>query len=108
MPASKTYGDADPSPLTTGSGDFLAADGVTATYSRDGGRDGAAVLSHHGDAESGSGARATTSSPTLVPKFTINKRKATWTTNRNSKTYGDVDPTPLTTGSGATSWRRTG
>src|SRR6266568_3746597 len=33
-PNSKTYGDADPAPLTTGSGDFLAADGVTASYSR--------------------------------------------------------------------------
>ena len=33
--ASKTYGDPDPSPLTTGSGSgFLPADGVTATYSR--------------------------------------------------------------------------
>src|SRR5436309_15901671 len=32
---SKTYGDADPSPLTTGSGgNFIAADNVTATYSR--------------------------------------------------------------------------
>src|SRR5439155_25536203 len=27
-------GDPDPNPLTTGSGNFLAADGVTATYSR--------------------------------------------------------------------------
>src|SRR5207237_9650987 len=33
-PNSKTYGYADPLPLTTGSGDFLVADGVTATYSR--------------------------------------------------------------------------
>src|SRR5438445_13415859 len=33
-PNSKTYGYADPVPLTTGSGDFLVADGVTATYSR--------------------------------------------------------------------------
>ena len=34
-PNSKTYGDPDPSPLTTGSGsNFVAADGVTATYSR--------------------------------------------------------------------------
>jgi hypothetical protein len=34
-PNSKTYGDPDPSPLTTGSGsNFIAADGVTATYSR--------------------------------------------------------------------------
>src|SRR5258705_11668202 len=33
--------------------------------------------------------------------FTINKRNATWTTNANSKTYGDIDPVPLTTGSGS-------
>ena len=33
--ANKIYGNADPVPLTTGSGDFLAADGVTASYSRD-------------------------------------------------------------------------
>src|SRR5436309_12490364 len=33
-PNSKTYGDLDPNPLTTGSGDFLVADGVSATYSR--------------------------------------------------------------------------
>ena len=34
--ASKTFGDADPMPLTTGSGTgFLMADGVTATYTRD-------------------------------------------------------------------------
>jgi uncharacterized repeat protein (TIGR02543 family) len=34
-PASKTFGDADPVPLTTGSGSgFLLIDGVSATYSR--------------------------------------------------------------------------
>src|SRR5438105_14143006 len=33
--------------------------------------------------------------------FTINKRPATWTTAANNKTYGDGDPSPLTTGSGA-------
>src|SRR5207248_2293677 len=33
--------------------------------------------------------------------FTINTRPATWTTNANSKTYGEVDPNPLTTGSGS-------
>src|SRR5207245_2014903 len=32
--------------------------------------------------------------------FTINTRPATWTTNAASKTYGDVDPNPVTTGSG--------
>jgi hypothetical protein len=34
-------------------------------------------------------------------EFTINKRLATWTTNANSKTYGDPDPAPLTTGGGS-------
>jgi len=34
-------------------------------------------------------------------EFTINKRLATWTTNSASKTYGDPDPGPLTTGSGS-------
>src|SRR6185312_9446025 len=33
--------------------------------------------------------------------FTINTRPATWTTNPNSKTYGNADPVPLTTGSGS-------
>ena len=33
-------------------------------------------------------------------EFTINKRLATWTTNPTSKTYGDPDPVPLTTGIG--------
>ena len=33
--------------------------------------------------------------------FTINKKNATWTTNDASKTYGDSDPNPLTTGSGS-------
>src|SRR5206468_4702678 len=32
--------------------------------------------------------------------FTINARAATWTTTSNSKTYGELDPSPLTTGSG--------
>ena len=33
-------------------------------------------------------------------EFTIDKRLATWTTDPASKTYGDADPIPLTTGSG--------
>src|SRR5207244_2102682 len=32
---------------------------------------------------------------------TINRKDATWTTDPNSKTYGDADPTPLTIGSGS-------
>src|SRR5204863_305401 len=99
-PNSKTYGDADPNPLTTGSGDFLAADGVTATYARAAGEtvlggpyhitatlSPAAVLSNYSITNAGA-------------SFTINTRPAMWTTNPNSKTYGDADPNPLTTGSG--------
>ena len=37
----------------------------------------------------------------VVGHLTINARPATWTTNPNSKTYGDLDPSPLTTGSGS-------
>src|SRR5205807_1349801 len=88
-PNSKTYGDADPNRLTTGSGDFLAADGVTATYSRAAGEtvlggpyhisatlSPAAVLSNYSISNAGAA-------------FTINTRPATWTTTPNSKTYGD-------------------
>src|SRR5207248_1097235 len=101
-PNSKTYGDADPSPLTTGSGDFLAADNVTATYGRATGEmvtggpyhitatlsAGAGVLNNYTITNTGAA-------------FTINPRPATWTTNPNSKTYGDLDPNSLTTGSGS-------
>ena len=52
-PASKTYGDPDPSPLTTGSGsNFVAADNVTATYTRVAGESARpADVPHHGNAE---------------------------------------------------------
>ncbi len=100
--ASKTYGDLDPSPLTTGSGSgFLAADNVTATYTRAAGETvvgspysisatlaPAAVLSNYVITNNGA-------------SFTITPRPATWTTNAASKTYGDPDPSPLTTGSGS-------
>src|SRR5207249_1742234 len=99
--SSKTYGNADPSPLTTGSGSgFLAADGVTASYSRAAGETvlggpyhitatlaPAAVLTNYAITNAGAG-------------FTINPRAATWTATASSKTYGNADPTPLTTGSG--------
>ncbi len=103
-PASKTYGDADPSPLTTGSGsNFVAADNVTATYSRVAGENASPPTYH---------ITATLSATPLSAldnyiitndgaEFTINKRLATWTTNPASKTYGDADPSPLTTGSGS-------
>ena len=102
-PASKTYGDPDPVPLTTGSGsNFVAADNVTATYTRVAGENASPPTYH---------ITATLSATPLAAldnyiitndgaEFTINKRLATWTTNPNSKTYGDPDPSPLTTGSG--------
>ena len=103
-PNSKTYGDPDPSPLTTGSGtNFVAADNVTATYARVAGENASPPTYH---------ITATLSATPLSAldnyiitndgaEFTINKRLATWTTNPNSKTYGDPDPSPLTTGSGS-------
>src|SRR5205814_2648328 len=88
--------------LTTGSGSgFLAADNITATYTRAAGE---SVLG-------GPYHIAATLSPAAVltnyditnggANFTINARPATWTTNPNSKTYGNNDPNPLTTGSGS-------
>src|SRR5262249_60924774 len=41
-------------------------------------------------------------------EFTINQRPATWTTNPNSKVYGELDPSPLTTGSGEAQGAGTG
>src|SRR4029077_1483298 len=89
----KTYGDPDPNPLTTGSGSgFVAADGVTATYTRTAGEtvgDGpyhitatlapAAALSNYSITDNGA-------------DFTINKRLVTVTADTKSKTYGDPDP----------------
>ena len=92
------------SPLTTGSGsNFVAADNVTATYSRVAGENASPPTYH---------ITATLSATPLSAldnyiitndgaEFTINKRLATWTTNPASKTYGDPDPVALTTGSGS-------
>src|SRR3569832_183714 len=101
---SKTYGDADPSPLTTGSGsNFVAADNVTATYSRAGGENASSPTYHITATLSATPAAALDNYiiTNTGAEFTINKRLATWTTNPNSKTYGDADPSPLTTGSGS-------
>jgi hypothetical protein len=103
-PNSKTYGDADPSPLTTGSGsNFVAADAVTATYSRVAGEN-ASPPTYHITATLSATPTSALDNYTITnngAEFTINKRAATWTTNPNSKTYGDADPSPLTTGSGS-------
>src|SRR5205807_1480981 len=100
-PNSKTYGDIDPTPLTTGSGDFLVSDHVSATYARAAGEDvvagGYHITATLSSTTNGLGNYNITNAGAT---FTINKRDATWTTNPNSKTYGDADPNPLTTGSG--------
>jgi hypothetical protein len=103
--ASKVYGESDPAfsgsgePQGLGTG-FVTADNVTATYSRVAGESASPPTYHI--------------SATLAPaavlvnyiitndgaEFTINKRPATWTTNSASKTYGDPDPSPITTGFG--------
>src|SRR4029077_7046614 len=97
-PNSKTYGDVDPNPLTTGNGtNFVAADNVTATYSRSAGE---SVLGGPYHITATLAPAAALSNYTITnagANFTVNTRPATWTTNPNSKTYGDVDPNPLTT-----------
>jgi hypothetical protein len=98
---SKTYGDADPSPLTTDSGNnFVAADNVTASYSRTAGETVLGGPYHITAALSPAGVLSNYNITNTGANFTINRRDATWSTNAGSKTYGDADPSPLTTGSG--------
>ncbi|PYM08951.1 MAG: hypothetical protein DMF15_07325 [Verrucomicrobia bacterium] len=100
--ASKTYGNADPNPLTTGSGSgFAASDNVTATYTRAAGESVAGGSYHITAALSPASVLTNYNITNLGADFTIKKRDATWTTNDASKTYGTPDPTPLTTGSGS-------
>ena len=103
---SKTYGDPDPSPLTTGASavapnNFLAADDVTASYSRAAGETVAGGPYHITATLSAAAGVLNNYNVTNVgADFSINRRNATWTTNAGSKTYGDPDPSPMTTGSG--------
>jgi hypothetical protein len=99
-PASKTYGDLDPSPLTTGDGSGFV-DAVTATYSRVAGETVAGSPYHiSATLNAAAGILNNYNITNAGADFTINKKDATWTTNPASKTYGDPDPSPLTTGSG--------
>src|SRR4030095_13095505 len=102
-PASKTYGDLDPVPLTTGSGSgFLMADGVSATYTRVAGETVAGSPYHiSATLNAAAGILDNYNITNNGAEFTINKKDATWTTNPASKTYGELDPSPLTTGSGS-------
>ena len=100
-PNSKTYGDADPVPLTTGSGSNFV-DPVTATYSRVAGESVAGSPYHiTATLSAAAGVLDNYNVTNAGADFTINKRNATWNTDLNSKTYGDADPLPLTTGSGS-------
>jgi hypothetical protein len=100
---SKTYGDPDPGPLTTGSGtNFIASDGITASYSRVAGETVAGGPYHiSATLSAASGVLNNYNVTNVGAEFSINKRNATWTTNAASKTYGDPDASPLTTGASA-------
>src|SRR5207244_398883 len=87
-PNSKTYGDNDPDPLTTGSGDFLAADNVTATYARAAGETVAGSPYHiTAMLHAAAGVLTNYIITNNGANFTINARPATWTNNPNRKTY---------------------
>src|SRR5207249_3092382 len=92
-PNSKTYGDDDPVPLTSGSGaGFVAADNVTATYSRDPGQTVAGSPYHITATLSPAGVLNNYNITNTGANFTIDKKTASVTPNAKSKTYGDVDP----------------
>jgi hypothetical protein len=98
--ATKVYGSADPAFTGSLSG-FLAADGVTATYSR---TSGEAVLGSPYTISATLNPASVLSNYSITyntANFTITAKPATWTTNNNSKVYGASDPNPLTTGSGS-------
>src|SRR5204862_544153 len=83
-PNSKTYGDADPNPVTTGSGSgFVAADGVTASYLRAAGETVVGGPYHITAtlSSSVSGALSNYNVTNNGADFTVNKRNATWATN---------------------------
>src|SRR5206468_11678635 len=85
---SKTYGYADPSPLTTGSGSgFVAADGVSASYSRASGETVAGSPYHITATLSATVASALDNYniTNAGADFTINKKAATWKTGSTWK-----------------------
>ena len=107
-PVSKTYGDADPIPMTTGSGSgFTSGDAalLTVTYSRIAGENASPPTYHITATLGPADVVANYNITNDGAEFTIDKRLATWTTNLGSKTYGDADPVPLTTGSGSNFYR---
>ena len=93
-PASVTYDGTAKTPCSasvTGAGGLNAS--LTVTYAANTNAGTAtADATYEGDANHDRSDGSTT--------FTIGKRAATWTTNANSKVYGELDPIGLTTGSG--------
>jgi len=98
--STKTYGAADPSLLTTGSGNFLAADNVTAVYSRVAGETVLGGPYHITATLSPSTVLSNYTITNTGNSFTITPLAAAWTTKASTKTYGAADPSPLTTGNG--------
>src|SRR5205807_53294 len=89
-PNSKIYGNVEPSPLTTGSGDFLPADGVSASYSRVAGENASPPTYHITATLSAtvSGALNNYNITNAGNEFTIEKRDARSAERRVSKNYG--------------------
>src|SRR5205823_6213605 len=88
---SKTYGDVDPALTGTLTG-FLAADGVTATYSRTPGETVAGSPYTISATLSPAGVLGNYQITYNTAEFTIDKKAASVTPDAKSKTYGDVDP----------------
>src|SRR5207245_1061460 len=89
--ASKTYGSADPALTGTLSG-FLAADGVSATYSRAAGETVAGSPYTTSATLSPAGVLGNYNITYNTAAFTIDKKDASVTPNAASKTYGSADP----------------
>src|SRR6185436_2366516 len=100
-PASKTYGDSDPTPLTTGSAvapgtgtGFLVADGVTATYARAAGETVAGSPYHiTATLNAAAGVLGNYVITNAGADFTINKAPLLVTANNQAITYGAPSPT---------------
>jgi hypothetical protein len=94
-PASKTYGNADPTPLTTGTGtNFIEADGVAATYTRAAGETVAHGPYHITATLSATnpGALDNYTITNAGADFTITPKAASVTPDPKTKVYGDGDP----------------
>jgi MBG domain (YGX type)/Galactose oxidase, central domain len=99
----KTYGDADPTfTYTITSGSLVAPDAFTGALNRVAGENVGLYAITLGTLAINDGSGGNNYNLTFVSNdFEIKKRAAIWTTNPNSKTYGNPDPSPLTMGSGS-------